>query len=190
MRGGARGTSAPGQGLISEWLELVADSFRYLKLLYQGGIYTDSDTSCVRPLLEWPGLQGNSPNAHILSDPLFTLAPYLLSLSPSPPPASDERDDDDTPDPSILSPKMLQEAISASLDDALGMPQLIVAVEFDAPYTKFNWVERGYARSIQFVQVSERGCVVGVAISIPVLIVLPFCVGFSVDDGRSTLSSR
>lgn len=36
------------------------------------------------------------------------------------------------------------------------MPQLIVAVEFDAPYTKFDWVQRGYARSIQFVQVGPK----------------------------------
>jgi len=84
---------------------------------------------------------------------------------------------------------MLQEAISASLDDALGMPQLIVAVEFDAPYTKFNWVERGYARSIQFVQVSPWGrvCSGDRDPGVDRLAVLCWVL---VDDGRSTLSSR
>ena len=48
---------------------------------------------------------------------------------------------------------MLQEAISASLDDATELPALVLAVEFDAPHTKADWKKRGYARSMQFVQV-------------------------------------
>jgi alpha 1,6-mannosyltransferase len=138
-----------------------ADTFRYLKLLMDGGIYTDSDTSCVRPLSEWPGLQTPSPNAHILSDPLFTLAPYLLSLSPDKNPAnpkSEEEAPSNQPstgqaDAGVLSGEMLQEAISASLDDANELPALVLAVKFDAPHTKADWKKRGYARSMQFVQV-------------------------------------
>jgi hypothetical protein len=139
----------------------VADTFRYLKLLMNGGIYTDSDTSCVRPLSEWPGLQTPSPNAHILSDPLFTLAPYLLSLSPDKNPTN-PKSKEEAPssqlasgeaDAGVLNGEMLQEAISASLDDATELPALVLAVEFDAPHTKADWKKRGYARSMQFVQV-------------------------------------
>lgn len=126
-----------------------------------GGIYTDSDTSCVRPLSEWPGLQTPSPNAHILSDPLFTLAPYLLSLSPDKNPAnptSEAEAPSNHPssgqaEAGVLTGEMLQEAISASLDDATELPALVLAVEFDAPHTKADWKKRGYARSMQFVQV-------------------------------------
>lgn len=146
--------------LISYYTD-TADTFRYLKLLMDGGIYTDSDTSCVRPLLEWPGLQTPSPNAHILSDPLFTLAPYLLSLFPDKNPAKPESEEEapsnqpssGQTDVGVLSGEMLQEAISASLDDATDLPALVLAVEFDAPHTKADWKKRGYARSMQFVQV-------------------------------------
>jgi alpha 1,6-mannosyltransferase len=171
---------------------MAADTFRYLKLLMDGGIYTDSDTSCVRPLSEWPGLQSPSSNAQILSDPLFTLAPYLLSLSPDKNPAnpkSEEEAPSNQPssgqaDAGVLNGKMLQEAISASLDDATELPALVLAVEFDAPHTKADWKKRGYARSMQFVQVRF--------ISIVKALNYTHIERYrdTVDDGRPTLSSR
>ncbi len=62
-----------------------ADHLSYLVLLLHGGVYTDSDTACVRPIQDW-GQNPDHPSLH----PLLTSLPHLVRLADqsthSPPP--------------------------------------------------------------------------------------------------------
>ncbi|WVQ72773.1 hypothetical protein IAR50_002333 [Cryptococcus sp. DSM 104548] len=120
--------------LKADWGVVRADLFRYLILLINGGVYTDTDTASVLPLERW----GISHDTH-QTDPLLRTLPHLVSLlssssspsSPPPPPPEDETE-----------------------------PNLIVAIEVDAPATNAKWQKQTFARGLQVVQwtiVGKRG---------------------------------
>ncbi|WVW84759.1 hypothetical protein I302_106794 [Kwoniella bestiolae CBS 10118] len=74
----------------SKWGVVRSDLFRYLVLLLNGGIYTDTDTACVLPVSQW----GKNADHHRSTNPLLEALPQLLSLSSSHP---DIPDTDDSP---------------------------------------------------------------------------------------------
>ena len=53
-----------------------ADSVRYLVLLLHGGVYTDTDTACIRSIPEWAE-HPDEPSVH----PLLTSLPHLVRLA-------------------------------------------------------------------------------------------------------------
>jgi alpha 1,6-mannosyltransferase len=105
---------------------------RYLILFLKGGIYTDTDTTSVRPIEKWPGLwDGNTRN---LADPVLQMLSAAAALSRS------NRD--------------------ASGDDGRAWaearpPRLIVAIEADfITFNHLNWKAGDYARALQMCQVT------------------------------------
>lgn len=114
---------------------------RYLVLLLNGGVYTDTDTACVRSIKDW----GTNADLHTTS-PLISALPTLLSLL-----ESDRSCHDDSPSSaSTCSP-----TISSSNDQAIikdQPPNMILALEMDAPHMGNDWREETFARGIQVVQ--------------------------------------
>ncbi|TYJ58851.1 hypothetical protein B9479_000283 [Cryptococcus floricola] len=118
--------------LKADWGVVRADMFRYLILLINGGVYTDTDTASVLPLERWGISHKTYP-----PDPLLSSLPHLVSLisssssSSPPPPPEDETE-----------------------------PNLIVAIEVDALATNANWQKQSFVRGLQVVQwtiVGKRG---------------------------------
>ncbi|OCF54827.1 hypothetical protein L486_07482 [Kwoniella mangroviensis CBS 10435] len=123
---------ASGVGKEMKWLKdegrwgvVRSDLFRYLVLLLNGGIYTDTDTACIRPISEW----GKNPIKYQSDNPLIEALPQLSSLSSS---STHER-----------------YPISVEADDA---PSLIVALEVDSPASNTDWRSETFVRGIQIVQ--------------------------------------
>ncbi|KAL7423036.1 hypothetical protein Q5752_002335 [Cryptotrichosporon argae] len=103
-----------------------ADMFRYLVLLVHGGVYTDTDTACVRPIRDW----ATSPASPALP-PLLAALPELAHLA----------------DPSSFpSPD------AAAAADADAGPGLLVALEADAPRSGADWRAQHFTRGLQVVQ--------------------------------------
>ncbi|OXG26687.1 alpha-1,6-mannosyltransferase [Cryptococcus neoformans Ze90-1] len=99
-----------------------ADLFRYLVLLLNGGIYTDTDTASVLPIAQWARNPTIAP-----VDPLLTAIPQLISIIQDP-------------------------SQSLAPTPSTSKPSLVVAIESDALSTGANWREQSFARSIQIVQ--------------------------------------
>jgi alpha 1,6-mannosyltransferase len=95
---------------------------RYLVLLVHGGLYTDTDTACTRPVNDWE-IYPRPTSIH----PLIASLPYLLNIS----------------EPNIQRPV---------LDLSQSDPSLVVAVEVDSPHTGKDWRFDQYVRGIQIVQ--------------------------------------
>lgn len=97
---------------------------------------------------------------HVLSDPLFDLASSLMSLAVTPTvkgyDVKDESRETLSGGEIVSSNQLYQDSLVASFDRTSDLPALVVTLEFDAPYTKADWKGRGYARSMQFVQVSNH----------------------------------
>lgn len=73
-----------GEGVLEEMQALHgtlgvvrADLFRYLVLLLNGGVYTDTDTACVKPVSEW----ASNPSLLHSSDPILNAIPALTALA-------------------------------------------------------------------------------------------------------------
>jgi alpha 1,6-mannosyltransferase len=105
--------------------------FRYMALLLEGGIYTDSDTAPVIPADQWGIPYQNA------SDTLLSHFTRILAL----PTAS-------TP----LRETAGQEANHEDGDE-LDPPSLVVSIESDAiDFGWYNWREVGLIRALQIVQ--------------------------------------
>ncbi|KAK4684830.1 hypothetical protein P7C73_g5330, partial [Tremellales sp. Uapishka_1] len=100
-----------------------ADLFRYLVLFLNGGVYTDTDTACVRPISSW----ASSPDT-TLTHPLIISLPHLIDLAST---ASSEPERYTTGDEA---------------------PSLVVAIESDAVSDGKNWRGESFVRGIQIVQ--------------------------------------
>ncbi|WVQ83100.1 hypothetical protein IAT38_005238 [Cryptococcus sp. DSM 104549] len=116
--------------LKSKWGVVRADLFRYLVLLLNGGVYTDTDTASVLPISQW-GKDPTTTSPH----PLLTALPHLLAIS-SPSSPADLFPSADSP------------------------PALLVSLEVDAPNSGVDWKSESFARGIQVVQwtiMAKRG---------------------------------
>ncbi|WRT67852.1 uncharacterized protein IL334_004826 [Kwoniella shivajii] len=107
-----------------KWGVVRSDLFRYLVLLLNGGVYTDTDTACVRPISEW----GKNAIKHNSINPLIEALPQLISLS---------------------NQNHLYNIDSPIEDDS---PSLIVALEIDSPASGSDWRSETFVRGIQIVQ--------------------------------------
>ncbi|CDZ97410.1 Glycosyltransferase, DXD sugar-binding motif [Phaffia rhodozyma] len=105
-----------------------ADLFRYLVLLYRGGVYTDIDTACVRPIEEWGKTDMEDKTAGI-----FRVVPKLASLWN---PNGDK--------PSKVSVNMKP--------TVLPPPSLVVSIEHDSLQSDSNWRALTFGRGLQIVQ--------------------------------------
>nr|XP_018262276.1 uncharacterized protein I303_05292 [Kwoniella dejecticola CBS 10117]OBR84434.1 hypothetical protein I303_05292 [Kwoniella dejecticola CBS 10117] len=108
------------------WGVVRSDLFRYLVLLLDGGVYTDTDTACIRPISQW----GDSAVKHHADSPLIEALPQLLSLSKSA----------GRTDPEIA---------GVEEDDS---PSLIIALENDSPASGSDWEADTFVRGLQVVQ--------------------------------------
>jgi len=105
--------------------------FRYMALLLEGGIYTDSDTAPVIPADQW-GLPYQNG-----SDPLLSHFSRILAL----PSVSSSLDD-----------KVTQAAGFADGGE-LDPPSLVISIESDAiDFGWYNWRDIGLIRALQIVQ--------------------------------------
>lgn len=99
------------------------------------GVYTDTDTACVRSLKDWPGLYTSSPGFRTLNDPFLATTPLIFRI-----------------------------AAGETVDEVLKEyeePSLVIAFEHDQWVQDKDWRELGHARGMQFVQVSRvRLCVI------------------------------
>ncbi|KAK8858639.1 hypothetical protein IAR55_002868 [Kwoniella newhampshirensis] len=122
------------KSLKGDWGVVRADLFRYLVLLLNGGIYTDSDTASVLPISQWARnpIQAQSPVA------MLEVLPRLLRMA-----HSAWTGVDDVGFQTILEPEG---------HDRDGGPSLLVALEIDAPDSGTNWREEGFVRGIQIAQ--------------------------------------
>ncbi|WWC70845.1 uncharacterized protein I206_104797 [Kwoniella pini CBS 10737] len=108
------------------WGVVRSDLFRYLVLLLDGGVYTDTDTACIRPISQWGS---NALNFHF-NNPLIEALPQLLSLS---------KDNENSKYPNELE----------NIEDS---PSLIIALENDSPASGSDWKADTFVRGLQVVQ--------------------------------------
>lgn len=109
---------------------LQSDTFRYLVLLMEGGVYGDSDTTAVKPIERW-GEGFTDATDPALAAHQHSLA-HLWHLH----------------DPSLPRPP---------LEAPLPPPALIVALELASPHGQHDdpepwWVANAFARRVQFTQ--------------------------------------
>ncbi len=120
---------------------LKADILRYSLLLRDGGIYTDMDTTSVRPFKEWgtTGVRDLVSNGSLL----YLSEPLTLNLSFSP----------STLEFIIQTNSSLQ-ALPFYLGNSLTTenPPPGIIVSFEIPAHKTNWKSTGYVCGIQVVQ--------------------------------------
>ncbi|KAJ9100486.1 hypothetical protein QFC21_003525 [Naganishia friedmannii] len=110
---------------------LKTDIFRYMALLLEGGIYTDSDTAPVIPADKWGIPYQNA------SDPLLSHFSRILAL-PTVSPSGEE---------SVAQKASLEDG------DASDPPSLVISIESDAiDFGWYNWREVGLIRALQIVQ--------------------------------------
>ncbi|KAL0255722.1 hypothetical protein I308_100529 [Cryptococcus tetragattii IND107] len=123
---GSKGIKSKAQdellALKEKWGVVRADLFRYLVLLLNGGVYTDTDTASVLPIAQW------APNPDVAAiAPLLTAIPQLISI--------------------IQDPSQSHFSTISTSE-----PSLVVAIESDALSTGVNWKEQSFTRGIQIVQ--------------------------------------
>lgn len=153
---GSRSISAPSAGtqvtaadepllplIIKEYHSLPkgvlrADLFRYLILLIHGGIYTDTDTACVRPLSTWPGIDLRNKRYDTLGDAWLEVLPGLISLGSSVNTQTNSKQGEEPP-------------TLPDVEDLYGdVPiNMIISLEYS---DLEGWKESPFVRGIQFVQ--------------------------------------
>nr|XP_031864275.1 uncharacterized protein CI109_000188 [Kwoniella shandongensis]KAA5531347.1 hypothetical protein CI109_000188 [Kwoniella shandongensis] len=119
--------------LKGDWGVVRADLFRYLVLLLNGGIYTDTDTASVLPISEW----ARNPVKALSSVPMLDVLPQLVEMA----------------QPQTLhhlEPFQAHEVPTEQ--DEEDSPSLLVALEIDAPDSETDWKDEGFVRGIQVVQ--------------------------------------
>lgn len=115
-----------------------SDFFRYLILLMRGGVYTDTDTSSVKPLDNWPGLFSSYPHTINLGSDMLTKLPKFIHNTASKSSQAKAKGDDG-----------LKEVVEDEEP-----PALVVAIEYDHAADKNggNWRKVGMSRGMQIVQ--------------------------------------
>ncbi|KAJ9122253.1 hypothetical protein QFC22_001673 [Naganishia vaughanmartiniae] len=110
---------------------LKTDIFRYMALLLEGGIYTDSDTAPVIPADKWGIPYQNA------SDSLLSHLSRILALPTAPLPLD----------------KTVGKTVSSEDSHELDPPSLVISIESDAiDFGWYNWREIGLIRALQIVQ--------------------------------------
>lgn len=100
---------------------------RYLVLLLSGGVYTDTDTACVRPISDW----AQNPNKPVIN-PLLTSLPHLVRL---------------------IEQSLFTGADKDGGDDGSETgPSLVVAIEGDCKQDEGDWRGDGLVRGLQVAQ--------------------------------------
>ncbi|KAE8537764.1 hypothetical protein D1P53_005820 [Cryptococcus gattii VGV] len=143
---------------------LKTDVFRYMAMLVEGGIYTDSDSMPFNPAPIIHADQWGHPYNHRTS-PLLTHLSRILSLATSPHLPSSHPLSSFSPDHvGTTIDEELDVGISTGksniydgplVDDGaeLGQPSLVVSVESDAiDFGWHNWREVGLSRAVQITQ--------------------------------------
>ncbi|OWZ68955.1 hypothetical protein AYX15_00411 [Cryptococcus neoformans] len=138
---------------------LKTDVFRYMAMLVEGGIYTDSDTAPIIHADQW----GHPYNHH--TSPLLTHLSRILSIStslhlPSSHPLSSFSPDhagttiDEELDVDVSTGKStIYDGPLVDDGAELGQPSLVVSVESDAiDFGWHNWREVGLSRAVQITQ--------------------------------------
>lgn len=115
---------------------LRIDTFRYLKVFLDGGAYGDSDTGSFYPIKDWPGINGPHPKVVAMLDKcleLLEMQPWLKAESPR-------------------SEEMIKNGNLTQETTFWNQPDLVVAIEYDAPGKKKLWKELKLARPLQITQ--------------------------------------
>lgn len=150
---------------------LRADFFRYLIILLQGGLYTDTDTSCIRPIALWPGLY---PSTYGSVVDFFNQTRYSMHyrcrrdhLVLKVLEEDEEQEGEGNMQVEMEGVKeismegtMLEMSyedsdwiVGGNVDNALEEPpRLVVAIEKDAIAERFKWKGSDYTRGLQVHQ--------------------------------------
>ncbi|KAJ9103729.1 hypothetical protein QFC21_002189 [Naganishia friedmannii] len=146
----------PKETLLKQ--EPVRDVFRYLALLMEGGIYTDTDTACIRPIIRWPGIRESHWDLKDITDSLLTSLPHMEDLLMQ----AEQEGDKYTVLPGGAKPMEVKVTPSEAICDRMAKlkldawdpPRLVVGVEFDdwGPSAKEHWSKGSLARGMQIVQ--------------------------------------
>lgn len=119
----------------------------------QTGVYTDTDTACVRPLRDWPGIARHHVDETIKTDSTLSLLSSMPGLLASAPRDTGEETVED------LAERMARM-------EQWEPPKLIIALEHDHWKSGVqNWREAGHSRGMQFVQVGLARLCMAVEIS-------------------------
>ncbi|KAJ9114686.1 hypothetical protein QFC22_005562 [Naganishia vaughanmartiniae] len=137
---------------------LRADVFRYLALLMEGGVYTDTDTACIRPIIRWPGIRENHWDLKDITDPLLMSLPHMADLL-----AQTENNtvkyevqpgEKEPVQVKVTPAEAIRNRLTELKLDAWDPPKLVIGVEWDnwGPSATAHWTEKAYARGMQIVQ--------------------------------------
>ncbi|KAJ9095653.1 hypothetical protein QFC21_005525 [Naganishia friedmannii] len=109
------------------------------------GVLRDTDTACVRPIRDWPGIRENHWEITTKTDPILSVLPNVYDLL-SVASIHDTRHDTESISTGGVRNRM------AELE-AFEPPRLVVALEYDhwVPGSQ-DWRELGFSRGMQFVQ--------------------------------------
>ncbi|KAJ9114684.1 hypothetical protein QFC22_005560 [Naganishia vaughanmartiniae] len=128
---------------------LRADFFRYLVLLMKGGppgVYTDTDTACVRPLRDWPGIREDHWEITTKTDSILSFLPHVYDLLSV---ASAQNTWHHNTESSPMGNVRDRMAELSTFEP----PRLVVALEYDHWASgSQGWREMGLSRGMQFVQ--------------------------------------
>lgn len=122
--------------------DLLADSMKN-----DLGVYTDTDTACVRRLFDWPGIRENHWEITTKTDPVLSFLPNVYDMLSVASKQYTQHGSDADPVRDVRKRMVELEAFEP--------PKLVVALEYDhwTPGSQ-DWRELGFSRGMQFVQVN------------------------------------
>lgn len=124
------------------------------------GVYTDTDTACIRPIIRWPGIRESHWDLKDITDPLLVSLPHMADLVAQAENRStryEVRSGEKEPVEIKVTPsEAIRNRLAELKLDAWDPPKLIIGVEFDywGPAAQKHWTESTYSRGMQIVQVS------------------------------------
>lgn len=127
---------------------LRVDTFRYLNIFLQGGVYSDSDTGGLYSIEQWPGM--TKPHTKVFDKTDNTLR-FLEAL----PTLYHQKQSNSSPLQAFWKVDHVKDNVTTQSPTHWTPPGLAVAIEYDAPGGRKQWKEKKLARPLQITQVSS-----------------------------------
>lgn len=169
---GRRQTPGSRRTFLDEWLEmpypvLQTDTYRYLKIFLEGGLWSDSDTGSTIPVEQWIGMSKPDPFVLRQDDEVLRQLEYMSALTHKDqviPAASgatrgkgeagpvDEAVFEDIWSGEQVSNITLPHTSAAAQAVHWTQPGFVTAIEWDAPASQKEWKQSHLARPLTLAQ--------------------------------------